>query len=163
MTEVGFWRTEIWHSLSVHFPIALLLASTLAMLISLILKAEKRGPWQNTATGLLFAGCLTAWISIYTGNEADGIVARKICDPTVLKDHEIAAQTTTYLFTLATVLSLMLLSNFLKPKVRAIFPFLILLLMLAGSVFLIQTGHLGARLVYQQGAGVDNHTVDCDE
>src|SRR4051812_45144368 len=108
MAENGFMRTEVWHALSVHFPIALLVFGTLTMIISFFIKCDKKGAWRNAANGLLYVGTVAAWISIYTGNFAEGIVSRKICDPTILKDHEIAAQSTTYLFTAAAVLSLFL-------------------------------------------------------
>ena len=163
MFESAFVRTEVWHALSVHFPIALLLFSTLTMLTSFFITGEKKKYWRFTASSLLYAGCVAAWISLYTGNLADGIVSRKICDPTILKDHEIAAQTTTYLFTAASVVSLMLISNVLTPVVRIISSYAMLVLMLLGSGYLIYSGHLGATLVYQQGAGVYHHTVDCDE
>lgn len=163
MFESWFVRTEVWHALSVHFPIALLVFSTLAMLISFIIRGDGKIVWENTASGLLYAGCVTAWIAVYTGNLADGIVSRKICDPTVLKDHEIAAQTMTYLFSAAGILSILSALRVFRPPVRILFSSLILILMLIGSGYLVYTGHLGAGLVYEQGAGVDNHPVDCDE
>lgn len=161
MPEFDFMRSEVWHALSVHFPIALLLTSTLTLLISFFLKEEKEKQWQNTASGLLFAGCLAAWISLYTGGQAEGIVARKICDPTILKDHEIAGETMTYLFTSAALINILLFFNVLKFRMRRISIWLISGLMLIGSGYLIYAGHLGASLVYEQGAGVKNHSVDC--
>lgn len=162
MFPFGFLRTEIWHALSVHFPIALLLFSTLTMLISFVFKADSRRYWQYAASGLLLTGCAAAWISVYTGDLADGIVSRKICDPTILKDHEIAALTMTYLFTGASALSLLWLFKVLKPILSLLCLYSILILMLVGSAYLVYAGHLGASLVYQQGAGVLNHSVDCD-
>jgi hypothetical protein len=41
MWDFDFMRPEIWHALSVHFPIALLLVSTLTLLISFFLKNGK--------------------------------------------------------------------------------------------------------------------------
>src|SRR5688572_28865733 len=108
MFDFEFMRTEIWHALSVHFPIALLVFSTLAFLVSFFLKNENGRAWRNAAGALLYIGTITAWISVYTGNLADGVVARKICDPTILKDHEIAGHTMTYLFTAASLLSLLI-------------------------------------------------------
>jgi uncharacterized membrane protein len=163
MFDAGFIRAEVWHALSVHFPIALLTFGTLTRFISLIIKGDKGRYWQYTASALLYVGCLTAWISIYTGNLADGIVSRKICDPTILKDHEIAAQTMTYLFTSAGALDLLNVFRVFKPTLHLISSFLILLLMIVGSGYLIYGGHLGASLVYEQGAGVYNHSVDCDD
>lgn len=158
----NFWRTELWHPLSVHFPIALLLVSTLIMLFTFFIKDEKRMQVRTFGTLILVVGSVTAWISIYTGNMADGIVARKICDPTILKDHEIAAQTMTYLFTTACLIKLLFFFDFVKQKLHLILTYLSLLLMIVGSGFLIHASHLGARLVYQQGAGVYNHSVECE-
>jgi uncharacterized membrane protein len=161
--DAGFMRTEVWHALSVHFPISLLLVSTLTMLVSFFMTGNYRRNWQHAATGLLLAGCITAWIATYTGNLADGIVARKLCDPTILKDHEIAAQTMTYLFSVAAVLSVLLSFKVIKARLEQLSIYLIFILMLTGSGYLIYAGHIGASLVYQQGAGVYNHAVDCDK
>lgn len=154
-------RPEVWHPLSVHFPIALLPLATLTVLISFFIKERNKHSWQIAATLLLFAGCLTAWIAVYTGNVADGMVARKICDPTVLKDHEIASQNMTWLFTIAAILHILSLTNFLRPRILGLSSYLAFILMLAGTGYLVYTGHVGATLVYEQGAGVKNHEVDC--
>ncbi|MBB6609820.1 hypothetical protein H7F15_02105 [Pontibacter sp. Tf4] len=160
MNEPTFWRTEIWHPLSVHFPIAILLLATLAKVVALFVRDEQHLFWQKAGSYLLYLGFFTAWVGIYTGDMADGIVSRKICDPTVLKDHENAAFNLAYLFSAAAVLNLLLglgiLKNWLKP-VRIV----IVLLMLAGSGFLTYAGHLGAQVVYNQAGGVNVPTSDC--
>lgn len=115
------------------------------------------------ATLLLFAGCLTAWLAIYTGNVADGVVARKLCDPTVLKDHEIAGERMTYLFTAAAILTGLFLTNVFMTRLKQLAFCLAFILMLTGTGYLVYTGHAGASLVYEQGAGVKNHEVDCSE
>ena len=163
MLSVESVRPEVWHALSVHFPIALLPVATITMLVSLFIKEPHKKHWQIAATLLLFAGCLTAWVAVYTGNTADGIVARKICDPTMLKDHEIAGQNTTWIFTAAAMLHLAFMSNLVRPMLRTISFYIAFLLMLTGTGYLIYAGHIGATLVYEQGAGVKNHEVDCAE
>lgn len=157
-----FLRPEVWHALSVHFPIALLPVATLAMVFSFFMKGARKRQWLIAATLLLFAGCLTAWIAVYTGSTADGVVARKLCDPTVLKDHEIAGQTTTYLFTAAWLLTMVFITNLVKEPLRQFLIYAALLLMLTGVGYLTYAGHVGAMLVYEQGAGVKNHSVDCE-
>ncbi|GEO05451.1 hypothetical protein AAE02nite_31150 [Adhaeribacter aerolatus] len=160
MGEPSFWRTEIWHPLTIHFPIALLLLATITKLTALLLRENSAAFWHRTGAYLLYAGCLTAWLSIYTGGLADGIVSRKICDPTVLKDHEIAAYNLAYLFSAATVLELCLRLNLIKFKANVL-RLVVALLMLTGSGFLVYAGHLGARVVYQQAGGVLVPTGDC--
>lgn len=163
MFPVDFMRAEVWHALSVHFPIALLPLATITMLISFFINEVHRKYWQIAATLLLFAGCATAWIAVYTGNVADGVVARKLCDPTVLKDHEIAAENMTWLFTIAVVLHFGFMTDFLRPRLRVLSVYLAFLFMLVGTAYLVYAGHIGATLVYEQGAGVKNHEVDCSE
>lgn len=156
-------RPEVWHALSVHFPIALLPVATLTLLVSFFVRENNRGSWRIAAGMLLLAGSVTAWIAFYTGGVADGIVARKICDPTILKDHEIASQNMTWLFTSASLLYIFFLTNLFKPFLSTVAFYLAFVLMLTGTGFLVYTGHIGASLVYDQGAGVKNHEVDCSE
>lgn len=162
MNDASFWRTEIWHPLSVHFPIALLIIATITQSAALLLRTASQTFWQKAAAYLLYLGVLTAWLGIYTGHEADGIVARSICDPTVLKQHEIAAFNSAYLFSAAMVLNLILQGQVLR--IRPFFlRLLVFLLMAAGTVFLIRAGHLGASVVYQQGGGVQVPKADCSD
>jgi uncharacterized membrane protein len=158
-----FWRKELWHPVTVHFPIALLLVATLLLVSSFFLRGEYKKVFLNTSTILLVIGSIGAWVGLYTGDLADGIVSRKICDPTVLKQHELAAQTMTYLFTGASAIQISLYFSFLSRLLARILPFIVLACMLAGSIFVVRTGHLGASVVYQQGGGVYKHSVDCDE
>lgn len=160
MNEVPeFLRTEVWHPLSVHFPIALLLIATLFKFASLFVKTKT---WENAGSFLLYLGTVGAWISIFTGDMADGIVSRELCDPTVLKDHENAAWTLVWLFSVASLIDIIRITKIisLKPKLIKV---VAVLLMLVGSGFLMYTGHLGAKLVYQQGAGVYQPSEDCSE
>lgn len=161
MFSAEFMRPEVWHALSVHFPIALLPVATITLLISFFV-ARNRGSWQIAGFLLLLAGTVTAWIATYTGDIADGIVARRICDPTILKDHEIAGQTMTWTFTVAVVLHLTFMSNLIHARLRKLSFYVAFLLMVIGTGYLVYTGHIGATLVYDQGAGVKNHSVECE-
>jgi|SRR5687767_11903454 len=158
-----FWRKELWHPVTVHFPIALLLVATVFLIASFFGKNEYKRFFQNTSFLLLVIGTIGAWVAIYTGDIADGIVSRKVCDPTILKDHEIAGETMTYLFTAASALSILLFFNLLPPPLHRISHYLVLLCMVVGSVFLFRAGHLGAQVVYEQGGGVYNHKVNCND
>jgi uncharacterized membrane protein len=162
MFSADFMRPEIWHALSVHFPIALLPVATISACVSIVVGERSRRAWRIAAALLLFAGCLTAWIAIYTGDIADGVVARKICDPTILKYHQIAGQNMTWLFTAAAGFFAVSFIDRFKIQMRKAAFYAAFLLMLTGTGFLVYTGHLGASLVYEQGAGVRNHAVDCE-
>ncbi|MAT56858.1 MAG: hypothetical protein CMF23_02670 [Ignavibacteriae bacterium] len=154
-----FWRTEIWHPLSVHLPIALLLVAALFGLTAFFTKKEK---WYEFSYILLLIGTVGAWVSVYTGNLADGVVGRTLCDPTVFENHENAAYTVAWLFSVASVLAIADYKNVLV-KFKSYNRILILVLMLTGSGFLSYAGHLGAELVYQQAAGVYTPSDDCSE
>ncbi|WP_266204864.1 DUF2231 domain-containing protein [Pontibacter kalidii] len=162
MAEPTFWRTEVWHPLTVHFPIALLTFATIVKLLALFLKPASAAFWQKAGSFLLYAGTLAAWISLYTGDMADGVVSRKLCDPTVLKDHEIFAEYLTYTFTVAALLDVAQRYRLLtyKPRLTQV---LVVVLLLVGTGFLTYAGHLGARVVYQQAGGVYVPSSDCAE
>ena len=78
MSEPTFWRTEVWHPLSVHFPIAILLLATIAKTIALLLRGDQKPFWQKAGSYLLYLGVITAWVAIYTGDLAYCFVSRKI-------------------------------------------------------------------------------------
>jgi len=161
----GIWRTELWHPMVVHFPIVLLLGAAILRIVSKFFVDEKRAFLKNVSRLSLHLGVVTAWIAIYTGSLADAIVVRELCDPTVLEDHENAAYTLGIIFTIAALLdSLNFFSwdklSFLKKPINE---WAIISLLLAGSVYLGYTAHLGASLVYQQGAAVYQPTESCVE
>ncbi|WP_026915937.1 DUF2231 domain-containing protein [Christiangramia portivictoriae] len=153
-----FWRTEVFHPLSVHFPIVLLLLATLFKIISLW---SGRETWHFGGRLLLILGVIGVWISIYTGDLADGIVARQLCDPTILKDHENFAYTTAWLFSIGLLLEIV--CYYLKSFRNRITNLVVVVLLVAGSVCLFYVGHLGASLVYQQAAGVNIPSDNCAE
>ncbi|MFD2164239.1 DUF2231 domain-containing protein [Paradesertivirga mongoliensis] len=161
MSQSSIWREEIWHPLSVHFPIALLLFATMISAVSLFVKKETRNTWQFAGSLLLFTGSLAAWLAIYTGGIADGAVARTICDPTILKDHENASYTMAYLFSAAAFINLILIFMKLQETFATFLKYGMVLVMLTGSGYLVYTSHVGATLVYQQGAGVHKPSADC--
>ncbi|MFD2519185.1 DUF2231 domain-containing protein [Salinimicrobium flavum] len=154
-----FWRTEVFHPLSVHFPIALLLVAFLFKVIAL---RYRREVWERGGTVLLGLGVLGVWVAIYTGDLADGAVSRTLCDPTVLKEHENMAWNTAWVFSAGLAIDLLRYIKF--PLFRNMF-FLVTvtLILAAGSGLLMYVGHLGATLVYQQAAGVYTPSADCAE
>lgn len=159
MAEIPeFWRTEVFHPLSVHFPIVLLLLATLFKLTGLW---SSKVTWDHGGRFLLVLGVIGVWISIYTGNLADGIVSRQLCDPTVLKEHENFAQATAWIFTAALIIELLM--RYLDLLKTRLFSIILVILMLVGSGTLTYVGHLGAELVYQQAAGVNIPSEDCSE
>lgn len=149
-------RTEVYHPLTVHFPIVLLLLATVAVLLQFV--SKNKGGWQKTIYISLFSGTAFIWFSVYTGDLADGIVSRELCDPTILKDHENFAYYTAYLYSAASLV--LLLKNYYWRDSKFI-QILLLLTTLIGASCMVYVGHLGASLVYEQAAGVFVPSPDC--
>ena len=139
-----------WHPLTVHFPIAFLsLSSSLG--IYLIFKNNKALSRFNL--GLLCLGCIGLLLSIYTGNEEEGQVARIICDPTELKTHQNFGYYTLYLYLIFTVCSGLLI-KFDQGVKKVVLSVAIVVSSLSGLSTLVYVGHLGASVVYNQAGGV---------
>lgn len=155
-----FLRTVTYHPLTVHFPLVLLLLATVLHALQPWISAQNL--WHKLTTIILLLGTAMAWLAVYTGSQADGLVSRTLCDPTVLKDHENTAYLASYIFSAASALLLLRNWALLHSYRRWIYG-LSLALLLTGSGYLGYVGHQGARLVYQQAAGVYVPAEDCRE
>ncbi len=150
-------RTEVYHPLSVHFPIGLLLLATVAVAFQFF--SRTKSGWQRVVDITLYAGTAFIWLSVYTGDLADGLVSRGLCDPTVLKDHENFGFYAAYVYSAAAVINLLL--RFVKSK-QSTLRVLLLATTIIGAGLMSYVGHLGASLVYEQGAGVNVPSEDCE-
>lgn len=161
----GMWRTELWHPLSVHFPIALLIFATLFILAARLVPFRWKERFSTTGLFMLIPGALLVWWAVYSGTLADSVVGRYMCDPTVLEDHERFAYITAYLFSGAALLEIAVrIRAFIhSAKIKRYLSILSLAVLLAGAASMSYVGHLGAKLVYQQAAGVHQPSEDCAE
>lgn len=158
----SIWREEVWHPLSVHLPIATLLLSSVAAIISLVVKNKTYHLFiKQMIYVMLGIGVLSGWIAIYTGELAYSIEVRKICDPKVLQEHQWWAYTTLIFYSVA--LGLKILSRFIASNLSNVIKPIGFGLLIAALFGLLYTGHLGASLVYQQGAGTYKSSDDCSE
>ncbi len=147
-------RDELFHPAVVHFPIALLsLASVLAIFWLFF------GRGHKTLMVVLFFGVAGGWLAILTGGWSEDVVNRVICDPTVTQAHEQWAEWAVWIASAA--LPIVLSGYFRKARfpLRALAT--MMLVFVAGAV--LYAGHLGATLVYQQGAAVYKPTPQCTE
>ncbi|NBW80444.1 hypothetical protein EBR21_01700 [bacterium] len=170
MNELIPQRVELFHPLVVHFPIALLLTGSLARL--LLLFFEKREFGKNLRWIFLWSwtlGSLGSIAAYLSGEEAEDVVNKMICDPTITHDHSDFALYTLCLAWAVLIIAAvrLFLSGRLKEKIeksvlRAPNGFRNLVRgVLVGEIIavaatvglLVWTGHLGGKLVYEQGAG----------
>lgn len=157
------WRAELWHPMIVHFPITLLLGATVLRLFCHATGKDQFPVCMSASRGMLVAGTLFSWAAIFSGSIADSIVTRTLCDPTVLEDHEQISILIGYIFTVAMILDLALSRwNWIDWK-GTLASWVVAVLLLVGSAGLTYTAHLGASLVYQQGAAVYHPTDGCTE
>lgn len=150
-------RDELFHPAVVHFPIAFLALSGLVALAWLFFR---RG--TSTLLLILTLGVVGGWLGIVTGDWAEGVVNRVICDPTVTQEHEKWAEWATWAATAA--LPIVLVAAFRRKQGLPFAARLVaasLLLFATGSI--LWAGHLGASLVYQQGAAVYKPGPQCTE
>jgi uncharacterized membrane protein len=160
----SMWREELFHPQIIHFPIALLFIGTIFYVNGVIgNKNSKLAFLLPSGRLLVLIGVLGAWAAVYTGNMADAVVSRDICDPTVLKDHENFAYTLSYIFSAGIVLDLLGTLILKKEKLVKTLKIIVLVLFLTGSGILMYVGHLGGKLVYQQSAAVYTPSEDCSE
>jgi len=158
------WRTELWHPFIVHAPIALLLVGTGMRLVGAFHQRYPR--LQFFVPGgrvVLVLGTVGAWAAVYTGTLADAEVARSLCDPTVAEAHEYWAYRVAFLFSIGLALDGLLwgATRWVYGWRQSALLLVMSVCLLAGSGALGYVGHLGARLVYQQGAAVHHPGPDC--
>ncbi len=156
------WREEVLHPLTVHFPIGLLMVSAALWFLSFCGLKERL---RFASDILLILGAIGGWIAVYTGGLAEEVVNGVICDPTITHRHGDGARVSMILLSLALAARVAMVVvariNY-RIKFEYVSSFVVSILMLAGSAALIQSAHLGASLVYVQGAAV-NHPGDMCE
>lgn len=160
----NFWRQEIWHPLTVHLPVTVLsLAAAFRIGHGLLARRHPGLAFLDPAARLLLLiGVAGAWVAVYTGNLAHDVVNRTLCDPEAVFAHEEWAERASILFSIAAALDLLLwrLRTIPRRRLAELFQYAVLA---AATALLIQAGHLGASLVYQQGAGVYHPSAECTE
>jgi uncharacterized membrane protein len=158
----SMWQTELWHPVIVHLPIVTLLLASIAGLFQYTIRNTA---WRLFTTQLvnvmLVLGVVSGWIGIYSGQLAYNIEVRKICDPKALQDHQWWSYVSLIIF--STALLIVLFRAFFKSGIGTQLKALSAVLLIIGGFALMYAGHLGAAVVYQQGAGVHKPKDDCSD
>lgn len=145
------------HVVSVHFPIALLLAAPFFVLLGLIFVPRWQG-FAVSAVLLLILGTAAAFLATATGEAARDVVEKgpdQLSD--VMEEHENAGVLTRNIYvgiTIAYALFVLLaltVQSIGKALVRVPISIVFLAVMAVGSLYLLHTAHLGGRLVHEFG------------
>lgn len=150
------WRIELLHPAVVHFSVALTVVGSLFWCIGLCGgKYAACKPFTLTAWWLLLLACLATWASVQTGFWADQVVGRELYDPRPLKEHERFGLALAWVLTVVVVVDGLqcLVSPF--QRYRQYLKALVAIGLIAACGLVAWTAHLGAGLVYQQGAAVE--------
>lgn len=158
----SMWQTELWHPVIVHLPIVTLLLASMAGLFQYIIRDAA---WKLFTTQMikvmLFLGVVSGWIGIYSGQLAYNIEVRKICDPKALQQHQWWSYVSLIIFSVALIG--LFLNSIYKTRLETVLKTTITFLLVSGGIALMYAGHLGAAVVYQQGAGVHKPKDDCSD
>ena len=142
------WAPGI-HPLIIHFPIALLVMAVFANLVEVILSKE----WiTKSRIWLYIFGTLSALAAVLSGREAADDASPPFNAEMTLSNHSDMGHYTLYYFATFTLLQLIALR--LGKADNKSLKIIFLLLAVVGFYLLLQTGDLGAKLVYKYGVGV---------
>lgn len=151
----SLWRIELLHPAVAHFPIALILLGTAFWLLG---GAAFRWPGLDAfalaGTVTLVIAAVTAWAATESGFWADEVVGRELYDPRPLKDHENLAILFSWIASGGAAGALLWRYAPLPRMARRLVWWATAAALIASCVLIAFVAHLGAGLVYQQGAGV---------
>ena len=152
---VSVWRIELLHPLVAHFPIVLILLGTAFWLVG-----GSRRLWPRLevfalpAIVTVIVAALSGWAATQTGFWADEVVGRELYDPRPLKEHENCAVIFAWVASGCAAGALIWwLAPLSKGYRRAVW-WATTVALVSASGIIVYVSHLGAGLVYQQGAGV---------
>lgn len=166
MGELSLFRIELLHVAIVHFPIAFLSIATITTVLALLIRSG-RPKLLSLTIFLLFVGVAGAWGAVYSGEAAEDVVNRVICDPTITHRHEDRALMATYIYSAALLLGVLAIWFSRKSSNKDRSRLLLLAVMTSMTGYglreLVLAAHDGASLVYLQGAAVHHPSAECTE
>ena len=144
------------HPALVHFPIALLLAVPLLLLVSL-LSRKSWGAWAGAAWLVMALGAAAAWLAVGSGHAAGQLLDKSGDLARAVARHEALGLATRDLFSALTlVLAVILLlpamvRRPLPTPLRVTLHALFLALYLGATTVLMNAANQGWRLVHERG------------
>jgi uncharacterized membrane protein len=145
------------HPLIVHFPTALLLVAPIFILIGILRSPKSALPFLLSGLILMALGTIASYVALSTGLAAGSLSRLPLEINAILKHHQSLAETTALTFSALTmvfaaiVIVPPLLSRQSSRVITAALPAVFLVLYAAGVVLLVDTAHMGGRLVHEFG------------
>ncbi len=144
------------HPLIVHFPIVLLMVAPLFVALA-ILSPKHAGCMSFSALVLLVLGSTAAFVAVETGEATAELALHTDAITPVLRHHQEFGELTRNVFTALTVLYAIVLAvpfvvkRAARPAYRTVTNVVMLAALAAASLLVVNTGHLGGRLVHELG------------
>lgn len=150
------------HPRVVHFAIALLFVYPFLELAGVVFKREF---FSKAAHLILFLGVLGALAAVLTGNQAFEVAMDwedkgAIMPFKAINEHIDWATTTVWYFGVLLVIRTFLV---LKKKFSGVIQYAVIVIALAGTYLIYQTGEHGGALVYKHGVGTDLKKMELEE
>jgi uncharacterized membrane protein len=152
-----FQIPEPLHPALVHFPIVLLLIGAVGALVSVFTDKWNARKWTAL---LLIAGAFGAFVATWSGNQAKETIGELAQTAENLLDrHEELAETTRNVAIATGVIGLV--SAFVKSKgaFRRVATLATAVMSLICVYYIVETAHLGGKMVYQHGVGTVSATA----
>ncbi len=152
------FRPELYHPISVHFPIVLVFLLVFLKIFLLATKDQRhREIFYPVFIGGICLSLVFSMVSVYLGDMAYETIKTNVCSHQSVGVHDDYSK----LFLIFSSLWLFseILSFYFREKVRRIiylklFTVLSILTMSFVTYYLFNTAHSGANLVYEEGLGV---------
>jgi uncharacterized membrane protein len=148
-----------YHPLVVHFAVALLFIGVIARVVSLAGRPAFVGPMAAT---LLILGTFFAAVSVYTGDQAHGLIEAMPGVRPEVETHEAWGERTQNLFIIVTIVELVAIlmtrtqfTKYARPVTMASAA-----IGVVGLFFLYEAGEHGGRIVYDFAGGVGTRDAD---
>ncbi len=144
------------HPLIIHFPIALLMIAPLFVLLALVWPRHADG-FSRAALVLLVLGTVSTYVAISTGKAAGELADHTDAINAVISRHESLAETTSMVFSALTVLYALfvllpgVMARLRRPAYARVGNLAFFIAIAAATLLVVNTGHLGGRLVHQLG------------
>ncbi len=134
-----------FHPLIVHFPIGFLVLSGIMYLLSIFVRKDYL---MKAGLLALVLGALAAGAAVITGDMAEDLAKPRGVAHEMVEDHELFGLICAWAFGILAVWGIFRQKRFIQVEKIAF-----VVLLLACVSMLLATGHLGGKMVFEQGVG----------